>query len=77
MKKGLKYDSEEAESWTDFCFESFTPYDGMEGRIERIWITKIATDGNHLVRLLAYEGPNGILEIFSFPVKELFLAYLF
>lgn len=30
-------------------FESFTPYDGMEGRVERIWITEIATDGVHLV----------------------------
>ncbi|XP_051139565.1 uncharacterized protein LOC127257225 [Andrographis paniculata] len=30
-------------------FESFTPYDGMEGKIERIWITDIATDGSHLV----------------------------
>ncbi|KAL1534147.1 tRNA (N(6)-L-threonylcarbamoyladenosine(37)-C(2))-methylthiotransferase [Salvia divinorum] len=30
-------------------FESFTPYIGMEGKIERIWITDIATNGNHLV----------------------------
>ncbi|RAL54970.1 hypothetical protein DM860_013666 [Cuscuta australis] len=30
-------------------FESFTPYAGMEGKIERIWITDIATDGIHLV----------------------------
>jgi threonylcarbamoyladenosine tRNA methylthiotransferase CDKAL1 len=30
-------------------FESFTPYDGMEGKVERIWITEIATDGIHLV----------------------------
>ena len=30
-------------------FESFNPYQGMEGRIERIWITEIATDGIHLV----------------------------
>ncbi|XP_068662607.1 uncharacterized protein [Aristolochia californica] len=30
-------------------FESFTPYQGMEGQIERIWITEIATDGIHLV----------------------------
>ncbi|XP_073124181.1 uncharacterized protein [Henckelia pumila] len=30
-------------------FESFTPYVGMEGQIERIWITDIATDGIHLV----------------------------
>ncbi|KAI3460681.1 hypothetical protein Pfo_017344 [Paulownia fortunei] len=30
-------------------FESFTPYVGMQGKIERIWITVIATDGSHLV----------------------------
>ncbi|KAK6129600.1 hypothetical protein DH2020_036645 [Rehmannia glutinosa] len=30
-------------------FESFTPYVGMEGKIERIWITEVATDGSHLV----------------------------
>lgn len=30
-------------------FESFNPYQGMEGQIERIWITEIATDGIHLV----------------------------
>lgn len=30
-------------------FESFTPYNGMEGQIERIWITDIATDSIHLV----------------------------
>ncbi|KAM3360837.1 threonylcarbamoyladenosine tRNA methylthiotransferase isoform X1 [Capsicum galapagoense] len=30
-------------------FESFTPYTGMEGKIERIWITDIASDGVHLV----------------------------
>ncbi|KAF5818300.1 putative tRNA (N(6)-L-threonylcarbamoyladenosine(37)-C(2))-methylthiotransferase [Helianthus annuus] len=30
-------------------FESFTPYNGMEGKIERIWITDIATDQIHLV----------------------------
>uniref|UniRef100_A0A0E0KQU9 Threonylcarbamoyladenosine tRNA methylthiotransferase n=1 Tax=Oryza punctata TaxID=4537 RepID=A0A0E0KQU9_ORYPU len=30
-------------------FESFSPYQGMEGKIERIWITEIATDGVHLV----------------------------
>lgn len=32
-------------------FESFTPYDGMEGKIERIWITDIATDDIHMVML--------------------------
>lgn len=31
-------------------FESFKPYIGMEGRVERIWISEIATDGVHLVR---------------------------
>ncbi|CAN0890091.1 Threonylcarbamoyladenosine tRNA methylthiotransferase [Linum grandiflorum] len=30
-------------------FEAFTPYNGMEGRIERVWITDIATDRVHLV----------------------------
>ncbi|CAK7344837.1 unnamed protein product [Dovyalis caffra] len=30
-------------------FEAFDPYNGMEGRVERIWITDIATDGIHLV----------------------------
>ncbi|KAL7263534.1 hypothetical protein ACSBR1_001652 [Camellia fascicularis] len=30
-------------------FESLTPYNGMEGIVERIWITEIATDGIHLV----------------------------
>lgn len=30
-------------------FESFTPYNGMEGNIKRIWITDIATDEIHLV----------------------------
>lgn len=33
-------------------FEAFTPYNGMEGRVERIWITEIAADGIHLVREL-------------------------
>jgi len=31
-------------------FESFTPYSGMEGKVERIWITDVASDGIHLVR---------------------------
>ena len=31
-------------------FESFVPYVGMEGKVERIWITEFATDGVHLVR---------------------------
>ncbi|KAL5776330.1 hypothetical protein ACOSP7_009256 [Xanthoceras sorbifolium] len=30
-------------------FEAFTPYTGMEGKVERIWITDIAADGIHLV----------------------------
>ncbi|XVF73986.1 hypothetical protein PTKIN_Ptkin13bG0025700 [Pterospermum kingtungense] len=30
-------------------FEAFTPHNGMEGRVEKIWITEIATDGIHLV----------------------------
>ncbi|KAJ0025030.1 hypothetical protein Pint_07290 [Pistacia integerrima] len=30
-------------------FEAFTPYNGMESRVERIWITDIAADGMHLV----------------------------
>lgn len=32
-------------------FESFEPYQGMEGRIERVWITETATDELHLVTL--------------------------
>ncbi|XP_074378570.1 uncharacterized protein LOC141720112 isoform X2 [Apium graveolens] len=39
-------------------FESFTPYNGMEGRIERIWITEIATDGKHLVIIFHPGGPH-------------------
>ncbi|CAJ1978238.1 unnamed protein product [Sphenostylis stenocarpa] len=30
-------------------FESFTTYSGMEGKVERIWITDIASDGIHLM----------------------------
>lgn len=30
-------------------FEAFSPYNGMEGKVESIWITEIATDGIHLV----------------------------
>lgn len=33
-------------------FESFTPYTGMEGKVERIWITDIASDGIHLVSII-------------------------
>lgn len=32
-------------------FEAFAPYNGMEGRVERIWITEIATDCVRLVSL--------------------------
>ncbi|KAI3464344.1 hypothetical protein Pfo_021007 [Paulownia fortunei] len=39
-------------------FESFTPYVGMEGKIERIWITEVATDGSHLVLVV---GPESML----------------
>ena len=34
-------------------FEAFTPNNGMEDRVERIWITEIATGGIHLVRIFA------------------------
>uniref|UniRef100_M8AI69 Threonylcarbamoyladenosine tRNA methylthiotransferase n=1 Tax=Aegilops tauschii TaxID=37682 RepID=M8AI69_AEGTA len=30
-------------------FEAFSPYEGLKGKVERIWITEIATDGVHLV----------------------------
>ncbi|GBG77949.1 hypothetical protein CBR_g25880 [Chara braunii] len=30
-------------------FESFDPYNEMQGRIERVWITDIASDGHNLV----------------------------
>jgi threonylcarbamoyladenosine tRNA methylthiotransferase CDKAL1 len=30
-------------------FESFDPYAGMEGNVERVWVTDIASDGIHLV----------------------------
>ncbi|KAL3685614.1 hypothetical protein R1sor_003636 [Riccia sorocarpa] len=30
-------------------FETFTPYKGMEGRTERVWVTDVAPDGIHLV----------------------------
>ncbi len=32
-------------------FESFTPYEKLEGRVERVWVTDTASDGIHLVRL--------------------------
>jgi threonylcarbamoyladenosine tRNA methylthiotransferase CDKAL1 len=34
-------------------FEAFSPYEGLKGRVERIWITEIATDGVHLVSAIA------------------------
>ncbi|XP_021895969.1 threonylcarbamoyladenosine tRNA methylthiotransferase isoform X2 [Carica papaya] len=40
-------------------FEAFQPYNGMEGRVERIWITDIATDRVHLVLVIAPEGLLG------------------
>ncbi|PIA24672.1 hypothetical protein AQUCO_136900001v1 [Aquilegia coerulea] len=40
-------------------FESFTPYEGMEGQVERIWITEYATDGVHLVLVVAPETMLG------------------
>ena len=43
-------------------FESFSPYKGMKGQIERIWITEIASDGVHLV--------------LSFPILHDFLLLL-
>ncbi|OMO53985.1 Methylthiotransferase [Corchorus capsularis] len=49
-------------------FEAFTPYNGMEGRVERIWITEIATDGIHLVLVIAPEsmlGTSAIAKITS------------
>ncbi|MED6136802.1 hypothetical protein PIB30_059175 [Stylosanthes scabra] len=30
-------------------FEVFTPYTGMKDKVERIWMTDIASDGVHLV----------------------------
>lgn len=30
-------------------FESFTPYEKLEGRVERVWVTDTASDGIHLV----------------------------
>lgn len=30
-------------------FESFNPYSGMEGKLERCWVTDVASDGVHLV----------------------------
>lgn len=30
-------------------FESFDPYAGMGGNVERVWVTDIASDGIHLV----------------------------
>eukprot|EP00898_Chlorokybus_atmophyticus_P006186 jgi/Chlat1/6569/Chrsp45S06035 len=30
-------------------FESFAPYQGLEGRTERVWVTEVASDGTSLV----------------------------
>ncbi|ONK57991.1 uncharacterized protein A4U43_C09F6540 [Asparagus officinalis] len=39
-------------------FESFNPYQGMEGRIERIWITEIATDDSDVVVVENSDGDH-------------------
>ncbi|KAM7278497.1 hypothetical protein ACFE04_005631 [Oxalis oulophora] len=49
-------------------FEAFSPYVGMEGRVERIWITDIATDEIHLVLVVGTEsllGTSAIVKITS------------
>jgi threonylcarbamoyladenosine tRNA methylthiotransferase CDKAL1 len=33
-------------------FDSFEPYKDMEGRVEKVWVTDTATDGEKLVRSL-------------------------
>jgi len=35
-------------------FESFNPYSGMEGKVERVWVTDVASDGVHLVSTLCF-----------------------
>lgn len=30
-------------------FESFNPYSGMEGKVEKAWVTDVASDGFNLV----------------------------
>ena len=52
-------------------FESFSPYQGMEGKVERIWITEIATDGVHLVS--AYQFLSLIADYMFMPRVKLTL----
>jgi len=49
MKKVPSNDVKKRSRELTSVFESFSPYKGMEGKVERIWITEIATDGVHLV----------------------------
>ncbi|CAN6241723.1 unnamed protein product [Urochloa humidicola] len=49
MKKVPSNDVKKRSRELTTVFESFSPYQGMEGKVERIWITEIATDGVHLV----------------------------
>jgi threonylcarbamoyladenosine tRNA methylthiotransferase CDKAL1 len=49
MKKVPSNDVKKRSRELTSVFESFSPYQGMEGKVERIWITEIATDGVHLV----------------------------
>ncbi|KAH9317738.1 hypothetical protein KI387_019507, partial [Taxus chinensis] len=49
MKKVPSSDVKRRSRELTTIFESFIPYVGMEGRIERIWITDFAADGIHLV----------------------------
>ncbi|KAL6007754.1 hypothetical protein ACLOJK_033256 [Asimina triloba] len=59
MKKVPSTDVKKRSRELTSIFESFTPYEGMEGQIERIWITEIATDGIHLVLVIAPESMLG------------------
>ncbi|CAL5067831.1 unnamed protein product [Urochloa decumbens] len=49
MKKVPSNDVKKRSRELTSVFESFSPYQGMEGKVERVWITEIATDGVHLV----------------------------
>uniref|UniRef100_A0A0D9W544 Threonylcarbamoyladenosine tRNA methylthiotransferase n=1 Tax=Leersia perrieri TaxID=77586 RepID=A0A0D9W544_9ORYZ len=49
MKKVPSVDVKKRSRELTSVFESFSPYQGMEGKVEKIWITEIATDGVHLV----------------------------
>ncbi|CAL5027441.1 unnamed protein product [Urochloa decumbens] len=49
MKKVPSNDVKKRSRELTSVFESFSPYQGMEGKVEQIWITEIATDGVHLV----------------------------